>query len=210
MMFAGVVFFLAGVCIVALFTLKRWERNNGRFLFPEVRHKADELALRIKSFLLASTRDFEKLPPYIFYILRIGVHMAALTFGHLAHWIGERSHDLADLVSHKHRFERRPPRSEFLKQVDELSMKSRIPREEKSFGDLRPLGNLGPRPEVMHVVASVSSDVPRETVIHDVPTRTAGSIEAHSSVVKEGIIAPRRSRKKKVKTAASFGENANI
>ena len=91
-----------------------------------MRRKADAQALRMKELLIAGTRDLEKLPPHLLHILRGSVRMGAIAFGHLAHWIGERSHELADLVSHKHRFERRPPRSEFLKQVNEHSMRSRL------------------------------------------------------------------------------------
>ena len=125
MTFVGVIFFLSGIGIIALFALKRWENTHARVLFPHVRRVADEQALRMKQFLTAGVRDLEKLPPFLLYLLRIGVHIGAVAFGHLAHWIGERSHALADVVSHKHRFERRPPRSEFLMQVNEHSIKNR-------------------------------------------------------------------------------------
>jgi len=124
MFLAGTVFFLACVGIVALFTLKWWEREHARVLFPQVRRSLDLQALRVKLLVIAGSRDIEKLWPYMLFLVRATVHAGAVAFGHLAHWIGERSHALADLVSHKHRFERGAPRSEFLKQVIEHPMRN--------------------------------------------------------------------------------------
>lgn len=126
-MFAGAAFFFAFFGLVGLFALKRWEGLHDRILFPEIRRKVDEGALRIKSFMLAVLQNFGTLPYILLYSLRISVHVSAIGFGHLAHWIGERSHSLADLVSHKHRFERREPRSEFLKKVIEHPITNRVP-----------------------------------------------------------------------------------
>ena len=85
MVLAGSVFLLAGLGIVTLFGLKKWERAHGRTLFPRMRERADTLALRMKTLLMQGTQDLEKLPPYVLYVLRIGVHIGALAFGQLAH-----------------------------------------------------------------------------------------------------------------------------
>ena len=197
MVLAGSVFFLAGVGIIALFGLKRWERTHARTLFPRMRESADRLALRMKALLMQGTQDLEKLPPYILYLLRIGVHVGAMAFGQLAHWIGERSHDLADLVSHKHRFERRPPRSEFLKQVDEYSIKNRVSREGNGFSNLRS-------------AEAPVTDVPVGKTLYEVPPPVSADSVSIESTVAEEEAPLRKTRKRKPKDPAPLGENENI
>ena len=119
------MFFLAFAGIVGLFALKRWESAHAKVFLPGIRYSADEQARRLKVLLLAGTRDLEKLPPFLLRLASLIVRVLAIAFGHLAHWIGERSHALADLVSYKHRFERKETRSEFLKQVIEHPITNR-------------------------------------------------------------------------------------
>ena len=116
MFLAGIVFFLACVGIVALFTLKWWEREHAHVLLPQARRSLDLQALRVKLLVIAGTRDIEKLWPYILHLMRATVHAGAVAFGHLAHWIGGRSPAPSDLLSHKNRLERGGPPSEFLHQ----------------------------------------------------------------------------------------------
>lgn len=118
MIVAFVFFFiLALLAIGALFGIKVWEEKRGRRLAPQLRETLDERALHLKDLLEAGHRDIEKLPPTLVHLSRVTLHLAAVGFGHLAHWVGERSHKLADMVSYKHRFEKRELRSEFLKKV---------------------------------------------------------------------------------------------
>jgi len=119
MMLAFIVFIIALLAIAALFALKAWEEKRGRVLVPELRASLDERAVHLKDLLEAGQRDIEKLPSALLHLSRVALHLAAVGFGHLAHWLGERSHRLADMVSYKHHFERRELRSEFLKKVSE-------------------------------------------------------------------------------------------
>lgn len=119
MTLAGVAFFFALSGLIGLFALKRWEHAHDRTLFSDTRRSADDLALRVKEALIFGFRNISKLPYILWLLGRYGVHSAAVMFGHLAHAIGERSHALADMVSYKHRFERRETHSEFLKKVIE-------------------------------------------------------------------------------------------
>src|SRR5665213_353865 len=98
-----IVFFLALIGIVALFTLKRWELARERVLFPSFRTRADSEALHLKDLFAAQNV----------------VHGMAVDAGHIAHWLGAQSHRLADSVSHKRNFERGQTKSEFLKKVSE-------------------------------------------------------------------------------------------
>ena len=126
-MLEGALFIFAFLGLVALFTLKRWESAHERVVAQGIRQKADAGALSLKVFMLAVFWYLRKLPQILLALARLGVHIAAVMFGHLAHWIGEKSHALADFVSYKHRFERRETRSEFLKQVIEHPITNREP-----------------------------------------------------------------------------------
>jgi len=111
------IFSIAG--IAGLFTLKNWEGNRGRAFAPSLRSSADMRALELKGFLLWSRREIGELPPLLVRLARVGVHDLALGFAALASWLERQAHRLADLVSHKHRFERRESRNEFLRRVSE-------------------------------------------------------------------------------------------
>jgi len=114
-----IVFFLALIGIVALFTLKRWELARERVLFPSFRTRADSEALHLKDLLTAAKKDAENLPPLLLFAAQNVVHGMAVDAGHIAHWLGAQSHRLADSVSHKRNFERGQTKSEFLKKVSE-------------------------------------------------------------------------------------------
>lgn len=169
MTFVGAAFFFAFFGLVGLFALKRWEHLHGSILFPEIRQRADEQALRFKAMLASGLRNFGRLPHILVYLLRIGVHVAAVAFGHLAHWIGERSHDLADLVSHKHRFERRETRSEFLKQVIEHPISNRFP----ASVDNSPVADSLIKHDSNHITPHVPSSDEKSAVEHELVTKSA-------------------------------------
>jgi len=118
-MFVSLTLFITaflGIC--ALFALKRWEESRGeQVVAPALRARLDASARHLKDLIEAGQKDLEKLLPTLMHVSRLSLHLAAVGFGHMAHWVGEQSHRLADLVSYKHRFERRELRSEFLKKV---------------------------------------------------------------------------------------------
>ena len=115
-----VLFVLSIIGLLALFSLKYVEAQRGTQYMPERRVWADEQALKLKDFLGRSHGEFAKVLPAFALILRIGVHELALLFAAFARLMEREAHRIADMVSHKHRFERRESRSEFLKQVGEF------------------------------------------------------------------------------------------
>ncbi|QQG37838.1 MAG: hypothetical protein HYS26_04420 [Candidatus Kaiserbacteria bacterium] len=119
MTFAIIVFLLSLFGILSLFGLKRWEESKSRTLAPALRGKLDAEALRLKDLLFALQKDLEKLPPETLHLARILVHKTALGAASVARGFERQAHRLADLVSHKGRFTRRAPRSEFLQKVIE-------------------------------------------------------------------------------------------
>ncbi len=116
---ASTLFFFSLAGIAGLFALKEWERRRSRVLVPELRERADRLSFYLKELLVALRVDLEKLPPEVLHISRNVIHEAALMAAGLLRWLSFQAHRLADLVSHKHSFQRRAPRSEFLKKVIE-------------------------------------------------------------------------------------------
>lgn len=119
MVFSIVVFILALLGIAALFALKYWELKHERTLAPQLRARADVQADRVKELLIAARADLEKLPPLMVRMGRMLIHDAALAFAAFARLVERGAHDIADLVSYKHRFEKRETQSEFLKKVSQ-------------------------------------------------------------------------------------------
>ncbi|MFA7309322.1 MAG: hypothetical protein WC050_00250 [Candidatus Paceibacterota bacterium] len=117
--FAATLFFGSLIGIAALFGVKYWEVRAGRVVAPGVRTRADAYALQLKDLLHRSRGELAKVPPMLLYMSRIAVHEAALGAAQLARAAERGAHRLADMVSHKHRFERREPRSEYLKQMND-------------------------------------------------------------------------------------------
>lgn len=114
-----IVFGVSLVLIVFLFVLKRAEVRRGARFAEGVRAGADSGALRVKEWLAMSERYLEQTPWFLSVLARYGVHVGALSFARLARSLEEQAHNLADFVSHKHRFERKETKSEFLKKVTE-------------------------------------------------------------------------------------------
>ncbi len=119
MTFAFFAFCVSVVGIVSLFAFKQWELRSERVLLPALREKADTRAIQLKELLAAARVDLSKLPPEALRLSRIAVHEAALGFAAFARMAERRAHKLADMVSYRHRFEKRETRSEFLKKVAE-------------------------------------------------------------------------------------------
>ena len=115
--FALFVFSLAG--IGGLLGLKGWELRHVRVIAPRLRERADEWALHFKELAFALQADLEKLPPELLHLSRSIVHELVLALAALLRFLSQEAHKLADMVSHKHSFKRRAPRSEFLQKVIE-------------------------------------------------------------------------------------------
>ncbi|MDO8561804.1 MAG: hypothetical protein Q7S05_03175 [bacterium] len=119
MLFPIIVFFISLLGIVALFGIKHWERVHERILYPIARERADAQAIKIKELVRVGRIELSKLPPQAVVLGKRAVHAGALGAARLARGMEVRAHQLADMVSHKHSFEKRETRSEFLKQVGE-------------------------------------------------------------------------------------------
>lgn len=113
------IFLLSLVCIVALFAGKYWELQRERVLLSVWRQRLDIRAHQLKELMDAARIDVAKLPPEALRVSRITVHQLALGFAAFARTAEGYAHRLADVVSYKHRFEKRDTRSEFLKKVAE-------------------------------------------------------------------------------------------
>jgi hypothetical protein len=105
--------------IVVLFSVKYREAKTGHTYFPSFRDASDEKALVIKKVLLRTRVMIERLPPIVLLVIRFYVRVLALKFASFLKYGENQAHRLADIVSYKHRFERRETRSEFLRQVSD-------------------------------------------------------------------------------------------
>ena len=119
MLFATIVFLVSLAGIILLFGLKYWENRRTRVVAPLLREQLDTQAIHLKELMHAARADLGKVPPEVLRLSRIGVHKAALGLAALALMAEYRAHRVADLVSYKHRFEKRETQSEFLKKVSE-------------------------------------------------------------------------------------------
>lgn len=111
------VFFVSLAGVAALFGLKIWEARRGVVLAEAWRLRADLRARTLKRMMLDSRTWAEDLPPLMAHTARYAVHEGAIGFAALARALERGAYKIADLVSHKHRFEPRAPKSEFLQQV---------------------------------------------------------------------------------------------
>lgn len=119
MVLAAVVFFATLVAIALLFYAKHVELRRESAFAPELRTRADSYALDLKELLIRSRFEAAKLPPLALMYARLLIHEGAMYFAAFSRAAERKAHELADLVSYKHRFERRETKSEFLKQVSE-------------------------------------------------------------------------------------------
>lgn len=114
-----IVFATSLIGILLLFTIKKLESSRERRFAENMRTRADQGALHVKQWLEMGEWYLEKTPWFIAALARYGVHIGALSFARLARTSAEQAHKLADLVSHKHRFERRETKSQYLRDVSE-------------------------------------------------------------------------------------------
>lgn len=119
MVFAIAIFGLSLLGISGLFALKAWEMRSNRTIAPDIREKVDQAAAQVKRLIALSQVEARKLPPEILHLARTMLHDAALGAAAFARYLERQSHRVADKVSHKAVFERREPRSDFLKNVGE-------------------------------------------------------------------------------------------
>ena len=120
MEFAAMI--VLGVSVLGLaflFYVKHWEERKARIFVPQLRLAADDKALELKALLLWCGAESRKLGPTSMRIARLMLHDLALALAALSRASERQAHRLADMVSHKHRFEKRETRNEFLKQVGE-------------------------------------------------------------------------------------------
>ncbi len=110
--------------IAGLFYVKHWEERNAQIFAPAFRLVADSKALDIKFFLGLTQQEFKKLGPTSVRVARALLHDLALSLAALSRASERGAHQLADMVSHKHRFERRETKNEFLKQVSDVPMRN--------------------------------------------------------------------------------------
>ena len=124
MLFPFVVFFLSLSAIIGLFALRLREENKGIVYYPKLRDRADAETIVLKERLTRMRIELARLPPEAMHLARIAVHIAALKAAAIAHYLEAQANRLADLASHKHRFERRDTQSEFLKKMQDYALHS--------------------------------------------------------------------------------------
>ena len=121
---AMVLLLISIVGLAALFYIKHWEEKNARIFVPALRLAADGQALELKALLMSLRSEFRKIGPTSIRIGRVLLHDLALSLAALSRASERQAHRLADLVSHKHRFERRETKNDFLKQVSDVSLRN--------------------------------------------------------------------------------------
>ena len=120
-MIIPVVTFVLALCgIMALFVFKHREVTTGRVVAPRTREHLDKNAHRLKDLLVAAESDLSRIPPEFVNFVRTLIQALALLGARGARFFESQLHRVADLVSHKHRYERpAAPRSEFLNKIVE-------------------------------------------------------------------------------------------
>jgi len=119
MTLAFTLFFASLVGLALLFTIKSIETRRQRVFMPHLRESADDAALSLKVLLDRARVESARIPPTLMYVTRFLLHEAALGVAKLARIAEAKSHSVADYVSHKRGFEKREPRSEFLKHMND-------------------------------------------------------------------------------------------
>ena len=113
------VFVVSLVGIVTLLSLKAWENRRARILFPQTRDRLDAAARALKHVLERGEALCAQLPSLFTYLLMHVLAFVSVSFARWARAASEAAHRLADFISHKHNFERRELKSEFLKTMIE-------------------------------------------------------------------------------------------
>lgn len=118
-LFATILLGVSVAGLTLLFVVKYWEEKRSRVFVPMLRLSADREAIELKRLLDRGEDEFYKLGPTTIRLARLLLHDLALALARLSRASERQAHRLADMVSHKHRFERRESTNEFLKQVSE-------------------------------------------------------------------------------------------
>ncbi len=105
--------------ITGLFGLRMWEVKRGGRVLETARTNADELARFLKHALQRFGAQMRRFPSLMLLITRYFIHLGAKAFARFARKMEEAAHQIADRMSHKHRFQRRESQSQFLKDVVE-------------------------------------------------------------------------------------------
>ena len=113
------VFGASIVGIVFLLTLKAWEMRRERVLAPRLRAVLDSGALVLKSYIEKGEAFLAELPSLASFVAMKALAGGSVHLARLARRMSESAYRLADFISHKHNFERRETRSEFLKTMIE-------------------------------------------------------------------------------------------
>lgn len=116
---ASILFSVSLASIASLFALKAWEVRRGTRILENWRAEADRFALLCKRMLVHWDSVLSRLPALLTVLSRLIVARLALAFSRLANSAATHADRLADLVSYKHRFERRETRSDFLRRVSD-------------------------------------------------------------------------------------------
>ena len=120
MAIAAAFFFASLAGLAALFSLKAYEAKRGVLLAPGLRASADRAALSLKASLFDLRAIIARLPPLLVLLSRYALRELALGAAKLARAAEAQMYKVADFVSHKRNFERREPKNEFLKKVEEV------------------------------------------------------------------------------------------
>jgi len=113
--------------IAAMFAIKYREVRAGRVLVPNLREAGDEHALAFKGFLASVRAEVATWPGRTILALRSFIRSLALVIAASARQIERQAHRWADLVSHKHHFERRETSNDFLKRVGDFKSDTSAP-----------------------------------------------------------------------------------
>lgn len=108
---------LAG--IIALFSFRAWEERRGRHVAPITRQRLDAYARMLKRIMVMGEETLARLPSFGTFLTLKFLSFVSVRLARLSRAASEAAHRLADFISHKHNFERREIRSEFLKTVIE-------------------------------------------------------------------------------------------
>lgn len=122
MLAASMLFLLSLGGIIALFALKYREAERDLVYAAEARRRLDERARHLKQAVLRFGAEAEKIPPRAVALSHFLIRDLALLTARAGEALERRAYRLADMVSHKHRFERRETRSDFLKQMNEAKV----------------------------------------------------------------------------------------
>lgn len=110
-----IVFAGALLYIVALFSLRIVEGD--RRVLSSTRESLDVWAWTIKQRFMRLYVASRKFPAVSFLVMRYFIHIGAKSFARFARRLEEGAYHVADLVSHKHRFQRRQSNNQFLHEV---------------------------------------------------------------------------------------------